>query len=100
MIGTNNPITMKLHKYVFPIMIALTTMTSGCKKDPCKDATCLNGAACDDGNCLCTAGFEGTDCGTEQRAKFLGIYNGTFSCPGQNFTLQMTVSTSSTGVSA
>ncbi len=90
---------MTLHKYIFPIMLALATVASGCKKDPCKDVTCLNGASCTEGDCICTAGFEGTDCGTQMRTKFIGIYNGTFSCPGQNFTVQMNVTTSSTGIS-
>jgi hypothetical protein len=35
-----------------------------------------------DGTCACDAGFEGTDCSTEERAKFVGVYTvtGTISC--------------------
>ena len=43
--------------------------------DPCKDVDCGDGV-CDDGICNCNVGFEGTNCDTETRAKFYGIYNG------------------------
>lgn len=36
---------------------------AGCS-DPCDDAVCLNGATCDDGDCICALGFSGTNCET------------------------------------
>lgn len=50
--------------------------------DACKDVTCVNGE-CVDGDCDCDTGYEGTDCSTEQRAKFIGSSNlsGTVACP-------------------
>lgn len=51
--------------------------------DPCKDVTCLNGGVCDEGDCICATGYEGTDCGTEMRAKFLGSFTFVDGCyPG------------------
>lgn len=62
--------------------LALSTMLffSSCTPDPCKDVTCLNNGTCNDGNCECVTGYEGTDCGTEVRAKFLGPYSVTDGC--------------------
>jgi len=46
------------------------TYTS-CNKDECKDVVCQNGGTCNDGNCACATGYEGTTCGEEVRAKVL-----------------------------
>jgi hypothetical protein len=87
--------------------LALSTMLffSSCTPDPCKDVTCLNNGTCNDGDCACTTGYEGTDCGTEMRAKFVGTFNisGTVSCPvSGTFTIppgtSITVGNSSAGV--
>ncbi len=59
---------------------ALLLGITGCKKDkdneevidPCDGVTCLNGGTCDNGACLCPAGYEGLDCGTEARSKYYG----------------------------
>jgi hypothetical protein len=48
---------------------------TGCKKDPCKDVTCQNGGVCNDGTCQCATGYQGTNCETEVRAKFIAVYN-------------------------
>ncbi len=53
---------------------------TSCGKDACKDVTCKNGGTCSGGNCTCPTGYEGTDCGTLSRAKFVGVYPGTESC--------------------
>jgi hypothetical protein len=49
------------------------TFTS-CTPDPCKDVICNNGGSCLDGACQCASGFEGTNCETSSRAKFIGNY--------------------------
>ena len=54
---------------------------------------------CDEGTCLCATGYEGTNCETEIRAKFLGSYNVSESCQSGNYTFSMSVTSSSTGVS-
>ncbi|MDX2002756.1 MAG: hypothetical protein SFW35_10010 [Chitinophagales bacterium] len=56
---------------------------SSCESDPCKDVTCVNGTATEDGedcNCVCETGYEGTQCDELVRAKYLGNYNGSESC--------------------
>ena len=82
---------------ILPLLFGSLFLVAGCKKDPCKDVDCLNGATCTDGTCICTTGYEGGDCGTESRAKFLSVYNVTESCPSGNFSYQSTISTSSAG---
>jgi hypothetical protein len=95
---TTLPKPMTLRDLFLPLLVAGTLLATGCKKDPCKDVSCLNGAACADGKCLCTTGYEGDNCGTETRAKFLSTYNVTESCPSGNFNYQITITTSSAGV--
>ena len=55
--------TILLSALVTIIAFGAITYTS-CKKDPCSGVTCLNGGACSNGNCLCPAGYVGSDCGT------------------------------------
>tara|TARA_Y100000389_G_C17262738_1_gene413842 strand:+ start:89 stop:658 length:570 start_codon:yes stop_codon:yes gene_type:complete len=58
------------------LTVISTLLIASCATDPCTDVTCLNASTCSDGTCLCTDWYEGTDCGTEQRTKFLGTYSG------------------------
>lgn len=46
---------------------------SSCSKDECKDVVCQNGGTCNetDGSCTCATGYEGTNCETESRKKFI-----------------------------
>ena len=46
------------------------TYTS-CNKDECKDVVCKNGGTCVAGVCSCPTGYEGTNCESEGRAKFV-----------------------------
>jgi hypothetical protein len=48
---------------------------TSCSKDKCKDVTCNNGGTCTDGNCVCTTGYEGTNCETASRDKFLKTWS-------------------------
>lgn len=67
----------------FLTMIAVATVLffNSCEQDPCKDVICVNGT-CVSGICDCDAGYEGSDCGTESRAQFIGTYSvsGTVAC--------------------
>ena len=60
---------------VFTLMVTQNSCT-----DPCKDVTCLNAGTCNEGTCECATGYEGDDCGTAVRAKFLGSYSFTETC--------------------
>jgi hypothetical protein len=65
--------------------------------DPCKDVTCQNGGVCDEGDCICATGYEGTDCATEMRTKFVGTYSFIDGCyPGTPNA--STITTSAEGV--
>ncbi len=55
------------------------TYTS-CNKDECKDVVCKNGGTCVAGVCSCPTGYEGTNCETLSRDKFVGTYVGTEIC--------------------
>lgn len=50
---------------------ASITYTS-CNRDKCKTITCANGGVCNEGRCICPSGFEGSNCETVTRNKFLG----------------------------
>jgi hypothetical protein len=47
------------------------TVFTSCNPDACKDVVCSNGGTCTDGTCACAVGYEGTNCDTESKAKFL-----------------------------
>jgi hypothetical protein len=42
---------------------------TACKKDPCKDISCLNGGSCNDGVCKCKANYAGPRCEKDLCAK-------------------------------
>lgn len=42
--------------------------------DPCKDISCNEVGTCDDGTCICDTGYEGANCETESREKFIGTW--------------------------
>lgn len=71
---------------------------TGCK-DECADVVCQNGGTCNEGICACATGYEGTECATETRAKFLGTYSAAESCTSGNYPpFTITIVSSSTGV--
>ncbi|MBI1266481.1 MAG: hypothetical protein GC193_03515 [Cryomorphaceae bacterium] len=70
---------------------------TGCK-DECDEVLCQNGGTCNDGICACATGYEGAECATETRSKFLGSYSVSESCSSGNYTFNLTITTSSTGV--
>jgi len=62
------------------LAISSMTLLGSCAKDLCKDVVCENGGTCDEGNCKCALGHEGTMCENEMRTKFIGIYTFNESC--------------------
>jgi hypothetical protein len=48
-----------------------TSVFTSCNPDACKDVVCQNAGTCTDGSCSCPAGYEGTNCEKESKAKFL-----------------------------
>lgn len=48
---------------------------SSCSTDKCKSIACAYGGVCKDGACICPSGYEGVQCETITRDKFIGTYN-------------------------
>ena len=65
-------------KIVISALAVLTTVFSvtwlSCNRDKCKTIVCANKGVCSEGKCTCPAGFEGSNCETVARDKFLGIW--------------------------
>lgn len=53
---------------------------TSCNQDKCKDVVCQHGGTCTDGSCTCPSGYEGANCQTLSRDKFIGVYVGTEVC--------------------
>jgi hypothetical protein len=55
---------------------------SSCNNDKCKAIACAYGGVCKDGDCICPSGYEGTQCETITRDKYVGVWavmeNGTY----------------------
>lgn len=75
------------------------TYTS-CNKDECKDVVCQNGGSCLEGTCSCATGYEGTNCETLSRTKFIGTWTGTDECGTDSYNITLTVGTATNAVSA
>jgi hypothetical protein len=73
------------------LITAVCLGISGCS-DPCDSMNCGSNGTCTDGDCLCDAGFDGLNCETELRAKFLGGYNATETCQSGTYTYEMSIS--------
>lgn len=56
---------------------------------PCFD--CPTNSQCIDSLCVCDTGYEGDDCITETRAKYLGTYAATSDCDTSNFSYNCTI---------
>jgi len=65
--------------------------------DACKDVVCLNNGVCDEGDCICTKGYESADCSVEMRTKFLGSWKFLDACYA-NVESASTISVSSQAV--
>ncbi len=66
-----------LKKILFGGALAMATLTlvmTSCSKDECEDVSCGANGTCDNGVCICEAGYEGGSCETLAFAKFLGSW--------------------------
>lgn len=52
-------------------LFSAVTYTS-CENDKCKSIVCAYGSVCSDGTCLCQTGYEGPQCETITRERYLG----------------------------
>ncbi len=65
------------------------TYTS-CNKDECKDVVCQNGGTCNEGNCDCPTGYEGTSCETKSVTKFVGTWAVSEDCSSTPYQVTIT----------
>lgn len=90
-----------MKKRIFQILgvvaVATVGMTS-CDTDPCADVECGEYGTCLEGDCVCDAGFEGTNCDVLSRDEFIASYAVSESCTSGNYTYNGTVSASATGM--
>ena len=76
-----------------------------CTSDPCKNVTCKNSgvatASTDNKSCACNcaAGFEGTDCSTLSRTKYLGTWKGSDVCTSGTYGVTLTAANASDSTS-
>jgi len=66
------PIKRILTASVFAISVVLCFSYLSCNRDQCKTIVCSNGGVCNLGSCICPVGYEGSNCETVTRTKFLG----------------------------
>lgn len=85
----------KFKNLVFSALLSLgafgaVTFTA-CTQDECKDVVCNNGGTCVSGDCVCATGYEGNNCETETRTRFVGTWNASDLLNGTSTTLVYTV---------
>lgn len=70
-------------KGIFKPLIVTTVVLCGilfaavhfsCNPDKCKAIACAYGGTCSEGSCKCLPGYEGTNCETITRKKFVGFW--------------------------
>lgn len=59
---------------VFSLAGVFAIVHTSCKEDKCKAIVCAYGGNCTDGTCTCLPGYEGPNCETITRNKFVGGY--------------------------
>jgi hypothetical protein len=97
--STKNHNLMKTKFFQILGVVAVSIISfSACETDACKDVNCGDNGTCVDGDCVCDSGYEGVNCQTEERAKFIGSYSVTEACTSGNYSYSMTIATSATGV--
>ena len=84
-----------MNRLLIPIAI-FCIILSACRPDSaCEDVVCLNNGVCESGECLCSDGFEGYNCETEQRLAFVNDYNVSESCNLGDFSYEVTMNAES-----
>jgi hypothetical protein len=74
------------------------TLYTSCNQDECKDVVCQNGGTCTEGKCTCVTGYEGANCETKSRDKFVGVYTGTEICSAGTDNYSMTLTANSDAI--
>jgi hypothetical protein len=75
---------------ILALAFGLMLTQSSCK-DECKNVDCGTNGTCEEGVCICDAGYVGDNCQTEERAKFLGSYAFSENCTTGQDTYTVTI---------
>ncbi len=79
---------MNLKKYSYLILIPFLLLSCSKEDTSCENIFCEGNTTCVGGACVCQEGFEGEDCETLSRDKFIANWSGTDTCKivlaGQN----------------
>ena len=63
-------------KILFAVFASAATFVSmtfvSCNRDKCKSVVCAHNGVCDGGACTCPSGYEGSNCETVARDKYVG----------------------------
>lgn len=94
----------KFKNLVFSALLSLgafgaVTFTA-CTQDECKDVVCNNGGTCISGTCSCPTGFEGNNCETRTRDKFVGTWGGSDVCGSGTYTITLSISAATGEINA
>lgn len=68
---------------LYLLVVILTGILYSCKKldsDSCENKICDNGSYCNQGNCVCPLGYEGSDCSVLSKTKFIDEWAGFDTC--------------------
>jgi len=67
-----------LKRILISALAAVLTVFSfayvSCNRDKCKTIVCANSGVCNGGTCICPSGYEGSNCETASRDKFIGAW--------------------------
>ncbi len=94
---TKNKMKNKLFKILGVVAIGMFSFSS-CETDACKDVECGANGTCVDGDCICDTGFEGNNCETLVRAKYLGTFNVAETCSQSTDQYAVTIAAGSSDV--
>lgn len=60
--------------------IVSTAVLTSCEPNSCDGIICYNAGSCGSGVCNCPTGWEGAQCQTAKRDRYIGIYGGFMQC--------------------
>lgn len=67
--------------------IAIVTVHTSCERNSCNGIKCYNGGSCGYGLCHCPTGYEGSQCETYMRSRYIGKYGGFTTCNNGAYTI-------------
>lgn len=71
----NAPLKTLLVSAMSVVSVVAAITYSSCNRDQCKSIVCANKGVCSGGKCTCPSGYEGSNCETVSRTKFLGNWH-------------------------